>query len=51
MGEEQPNMAARGPVPVLAKRSRLPGQRRAGPGLGFDFDGEMIKRHALDGWS
>jgi hypothetical protein len=42
-------MAARVPVSVLAKRGRLPGQRRAGAGLGFGFDAKMIKPHALDG--
>jgi hypothetical protein len=51
MGEEQPNMAARVPVSVLAKRGRPPGQRSAGPGFGFDFDGKMLEQHALDSWS
>jgi hypothetical protein len=46
MGEEQPNMAARVPVSVLAKRGRPPGKGGTGPG--FDFDGKMLEQHALD---
>jgi hypothetical protein len=49
-GEEQPDMAARGPVDVPSMRRRCPGQLGPPERPGFDFTVDMIEP-TLDGRS